>query len=47
MSPRPGLVTEDIAIELAHPRLPELEDTEAFFHVTTRLRAALSAGMQR
>ena len=47
MSPRPGRVSEDIAIDLAHPRLPELEDTDHFFHTTTRLRAALSGGMQR
>ena len=47
MSPRPGRINEDIRIELAHPRLPELEDTEQFFHTTTRLRAVLSAGMHR
>jgi len=47
MSPRPGRVTEDIGIELPHPRLPELEDTDGFFHITTRLRAALSEGMDR
>jgi NitT/TauT family transport system ATP-binding protein len=47
MSPRPGSVVEDIDIELAHPRRPELEDTEQFFHTTTHLRASLSAGMQR
>ena len=47
MSSRPGRVTENITIDLAHPRLPDLEDTEDFFHVTTRLRAALSDGMDR
>jgi NitT/TauT family transport system ATP-binding protein len=47
MSPRPGRIEEDTKIELDHPRLPELEDTEDFFHITTRLRAALSAGMNR
>jgi len=47
MSPRPGSITEDIAIDLPHPRRPELEDTEQFFHTTTRLRAALSTGMHR
>jgi NitT/TauT family transport system ATP-binding protein len=47
MSQRPGRVTEDIVIDLDHPRLPELEDTDDFFHTTTRLRAALSDGMQR
>ena len=47
MSPRPGRIAEDITIDLAHPRLPDLEDTEEFFHVTTRLRGALSDGMDR
>ncbi len=47
MSQRPGRVTDDIPIELPHPRVPALEDTEEFFHTTTRLRAILSAGMQR
>ena len=47
MSQRPGRVTDDIAIELAHPRLPELEDSDHFFHITTRLRAALGDGMSR
>jgi NitT/TauT family transport system ATP-binding protein len=47
MSPRPGRITDDTPIELDHPRLPELEDTERFFHITTRLRASLSAGMDR
>jgi NitT/TauT family transport system ATP-binding protein len=47
MSARPGRVTEDIVIDLDHPRLPQLEDTDDFFHTTTRLRAALREGMQR
>jgi len=47
MSPRPGRVTDDITIDLAHPRLPQLEDTEEFFHVTTGLRAALGSAMNR
>ncbi len=47
MSARPGRVTEDLTVELAHPRLPDIEDTETFFHITTRLRGALSAGMDR
>jgi NitT/TauT family transport system ATP-binding protein len=47
MSPRPGRILDDITIELAHPRQPELEDTDEFFHVTTGLRATLSAGMDR
>jgi NitT/TauT family transport system ATP-binding protein len=47
MSPRPGRITEDITIDFAHPRVPALEDTDEFFHTTTRLRSTLSAGMHR
>jgi NitT/TauT family transport system ATP-binding protein len=47
MSARPGRVTDDITIDLAHPRTPDIEDTDEFFHVTTRLRSALSAGRSR
>jgi len=47
MTPRPGNVADDIAITLPHPRQPELEDTDAFFHVTTALRRSLAAGMRR
>ena len=47
MSSRPGRVTEDITIDLPHPRHPDVEDTDHFFHVTTRLRSALSDGMDR
>ncbi len=45
MSQRPGRVTDDIVIDLVHPRVPELEDTDDFFHITTRVRAALIDGM--
>jgi NitT/TauT family transport system ATP-binding protein len=41
MSPRPGTITEIVDVPLAHPRLPEVEDTTDFFAVNTRLRAAL------
>jgi len=47
MSDRPGRITADVSVDLVHPRTPDIEDTEAFFHVTTRLRGALSAGMGR
>ncbi len=47
MSARPGRVIDDLTIELAHPRTPDVEDTDEFFHVTTRLRSALSAGRDR
>ena len=47
MSQRPGRVTDDVRIGLPHPRMPELEDTDRFFHVTTELRRSLASGMQR
>jgi NitT/TauT family transport system ATP-binding protein len=47
MSSRPGRITDDLPIDLPHPRLPDIEDTDDFFHVTTRLRSALSHGMNR
>lgn len=47
MSSRPGRVTEVIPIELPHPRRPDVEDAEDFFHATTRLRGALRAGMDQ
>lgn len=47
MSPRPGSITDDITIDLEHPRRPEVEDTDEFFHITRRLRGALGDGMQR
>lgn len=42
LSPRPGRVTSIETIDLARPRHPEVEDTEAFFEITTRLRHALA-----
>ncbi|MGB0114365.1 MAG: ABC transporter ATP-binding protein [Ilumatobacteraceae bacterium] len=47
MTPRPGTVADDIAIDLPRPRHPEIEDTDGFFHTTTRLRGALANGMTR
>ena len=47
MTPRPGRVADIATIDLPHPRTPELEDTDGFFHVTTALRRSLAAGMQR
>ena len=47
MSPRPGRITDIATIDLPHPRTPELEDTDGFFHVTTALRRSLATGMQR
>ncbi len=47
MSSRPGRVAEAVTIPLDHPRAPELEDSEEFFHVETALRAALRAGSDR
>ncbi len=47
MSPRPGTVTDDVRIDLAHPRQPSLEDTDEFFHLTTGLKRSLATGMLR
>jgi NitT/TauT family transport system ATP-binding protein len=47
MSSRPGRITEVIPVDLPHPRRPDIEDSEDFFHITTRLRAALRSGMDR
>lgn len=47
MTPRPGQVVSDATVDLAHPRLPEIEDSDAFFHITTHLRGSLREGMQR
>jgi NitT/TauT family transport system ATP-binding protein len=44
LSSRPGRIVDVIDVDLAHPRLPELEDTPAFFALVTRLRHALIAG---
>jgi len=41
LSPRPGRITSLEAVDLERPRRPEIEDTEPFFEVTTRLRHAL------
>ncbi|MGI9644962.1 MAG: ABC transporter ATP-binding protein [Ilumatobacteraceae bacterium] len=47
MSDRPGRITESVDIPFGHPRLPDLEDTDEFFHVETGLRAALRSGRER
>jgi NitT/TauT family transport system ATP-binding protein len=47
MSNRPGRIAETVTVPLSRPRRPELEDTEEFFHVETKLRAALRAGSDR
>ena len=44
MSPRPGRISTVIDVDLPHPRSPEIEDTDQFFRLTTRLRAALRQG---
>jgi NitT/TauT family transport system ATP-binding protein len=46
MSPRPGRITEQVEVHLGHPRLPDVEDSADFFHVTTRVRSALGDGMK-
>jgi NitT/TauT family transport system ATP-binding protein len=44
LSPRPASIATEIAVPLAHPRRPEIEDTGEFFETTTHLRHALTAG---
>jgi NitT/TauT family transport system ATP-binding protein len=44
MSPRPGRIVEQVPIDLAHPRHPEVENTAEFFEIAARLRTALQAG---
>jgi NitT/TauT family transport system ATP-binding protein len=47
MSPRPGRVVGTVEIDLPHPRVPELEDTPAFFALETEVRAMLLTGAGR
>ncbi len=44
LSSRPGRIVGIEAIDLPRPRHPELEDTQDFFAVETRLRALLHEG---
>lgn len=44
MTRRPGRVAELVDIELERPRDPDVEDTAAFFEITSRLRHALHDG---
>jgi NitT/TauT family transport system ATP-binding protein len=44
LSSRPGRIVGIEAIDLPRPRHPELEDTQEFFAVETRLRALLHEG---
>ncbi len=41
MSARPGRISQIIPVDLPQPRGPEIRDTEAFFHLVTRVREAL------
>ncbi|MGH9272235.1 MAG: ABC transporter ATP-binding protein [Ilumatobacteraceae bacterium] len=43
LSSRPGRIIGVEAIDLPHPRRPELEDDPAFFAIETRLRSLLGA----
>jgi NitT/TauT family transport system ATP-binding protein len=47
LSARPGRIVGTEAIDLPHPRHPELEDDPAFFAIETRLRALLHEGAGR
>jgi NitT/TauT family transport system ATP-binding protein len=43
MSPRPGKIIDDIAIDLPYPRAPEVRDSETFFHLVSKVRMGLHA----
>jgi NitT/TauT family transport system ATP-binding protein len=43
MSPRPGRIDLDLAIELPRPRRIRMRDSAEFVAYTRRIRAALSA----
>jgi NitT/TauT family transport system ATP-binding protein len=43
MSPRPGKIIDDIAIDLPYPRAPEVRDSETFFHLVSKVRTELHA----
>lgn len=47
MSPRPGRVVGSVAVPFEHPRVPELEDSPAFFELETAVRAMLLTGAGR
>jgi NitT/TauT family transport system ATP-binding protein len=44
MSPRPGRITEVIAIDLPQPRAAELREDTRFFDMITRVRESLAKG---
>ena len=45
LSPRPGRIAEIIDIDLPRPRGPETRDLDQFFHLSSRVRHALRAGV--
>lgn len=45
LSPRPGRLAEIIDIDLPRPRGPETRDMDQFFHLSSRVRHALRAGV--
>ncbi len=46
LSPRPGRLAQLIDINLPHPRGTETRDLDDFFHLTSRVRAALRQGVE-
>jgi len=47
MSPRPGRIVDIVDVPFSHPRHADLEDSDDFFHLTTRLRETLRSGSDR
>jgi NitT/TauT family transport system ATP-binding protein len=45
MSPRPGRIADVIDIDLPRPRGSETRDLDAFFHLSSKVRHALHAGV--
>jgi NitT/TauT family transport system ATP-binding protein len=41
MSPRPGRIIDDVAIDLPYPRAPGIRDSETFFHLVSKVRTGL------
>jgi NitT/TauT family transport system ATP-binding protein len=47
MSPRPGRISDEIEVDLGHPRTPETREQPRFFELVTQVREALHLGSER